>query len=228
MPPTPVGCRTAEATISLSGWELGGVVAGAPGLYVLGMPVLRTRASTFIHGAAADSNALSRPLLLLPQRQAAAGEGGGKSPVHAEDDVSPLPHIENCAGTAARRPSRNRRVAETDSCRHRASVWSSPVAPYISAASASAIGTSCARCLRSKSLGSELTRPSKASLTSNSERISRGCVTGWRSQSLAACSPLEVVSSCERAGPRLLGCFSAAVIRPSCTSRAAARYATAF
>jgi putative flavoprotein involved in K+ transport len=37
----------------------GGVVTGAPGLYVLGMPVLRTRASTYIHGAGADSEALA-------------------------------------------------------------------------------------------------------------------------------------------------------------------------
>jgi putative flavoprotein involved in K+ transport len=37
----------------------GGVVTGAPGLYVLGLPVLRTRASTYIHGAAADSEALA-------------------------------------------------------------------------------------------------------------------------------------------------------------------------
>jgi putative flavoprotein involved in K+ transport len=37
----------------------GGVVSGAPGLYVLGLPVLRTRASTYIHGAAADSEALA-------------------------------------------------------------------------------------------------------------------------------------------------------------------------
>ena len=37
----------------------GGVVTGAPGLYVLGMPVLRTRASTYIHGAATDSEALA-------------------------------------------------------------------------------------------------------------------------------------------------------------------------
>ena len=37
----------------------GGVVAGAPGLYVLGLPVLRTRASTYIHGAATDSDALA-------------------------------------------------------------------------------------------------------------------------------------------------------------------------
>jgi putative flavoprotein involved in K+ transport len=37
----------------------GGVVTGAPGLYLLGMPVLRTRASTYIHGAAADTAALA-------------------------------------------------------------------------------------------------------------------------------------------------------------------------
>ena len=37
----------------------GGVVADAPGLYVLGMPVLRTRASTYIHGAGTDSEALA-------------------------------------------------------------------------------------------------------------------------------------------------------------------------
>ena len=37
----------------------GGVVTSAPGLYLLGMPVLRTRASTYIHGADADSAALA-------------------------------------------------------------------------------------------------------------------------------------------------------------------------
>jgi putative flavoprotein involved in K+ transport len=40
----------------------GGLVAGAPGLYILGLPVLRTRASTYIHGAAADSDALASHL----------------------------------------------------------------------------------------------------------------------------------------------------------------------
>jgi putative flavoprotein involved in K+ transport len=40
----------------------GGVVTGAAGLYVLGMPVLRTRASTYIHGAATDSAALASHL----------------------------------------------------------------------------------------------------------------------------------------------------------------------
>ncbi|MFZ0173532.1 MAG: NAD(P)/FAD-dependent oxidoreductase [Acidimicrobiales bacterium] len=37
----------------------GGIVTGAPGLYILGMPVLRTRASTYIHGAATDTEALA-------------------------------------------------------------------------------------------------------------------------------------------------------------------------
>jgi len=40
----------------------GGVVTGAPGLYLLGQPVLRTRASTYIHGAAADTDALAAHL----------------------------------------------------------------------------------------------------------------------------------------------------------------------
>jgi putative flavoprotein involved in K+ transport len=40
----------------------GGVVTDAPGLYVLGLPVLRTRASTYIHGATADTEALARHL----------------------------------------------------------------------------------------------------------------------------------------------------------------------
>ena len=40
----------------------GGVVTGAPGLYVLGLPVLRTRASTYIHGAAGDTHAVARHL----------------------------------------------------------------------------------------------------------------------------------------------------------------------
>jgi putative flavoprotein involved in K+ transport len=43
----------------------GGVVTGAPGLYLLGMPVLRTRASTYIHGASTDSEALSDHLNLF-------------------------------------------------------------------------------------------------------------------------------------------------------------------
>jgi putative flavoprotein involved in K+ transport len=40
----------------------GGVVSGAPGLYLLGMPVLRTRASTYIHGAGADTEAMAAHL----------------------------------------------------------------------------------------------------------------------------------------------------------------------
>ena len=40
----------------------GGVVTGAPGLYLLGLPVLRTRASTYIHGATPDSQALASHL----------------------------------------------------------------------------------------------------------------------------------------------------------------------
>ena len=49
---------------------VGGVVTGTPGLYVLGMPVLRTRASTYIHGAIADSQALASHLQsFLSQRR---------------------------------------------------------------------------------------------------------------------------------------------------------------
>ena len=52
----------------------GGVVTGAPGLYVLGLPVLRTRASTYIHGAAADTAALADHLhTFLSDRTAPAG-----------------------------------------------------------------------------------------------------------------------------------------------------------
>lgn len=40
----------------------GGVVDNAPGLYVLGLPVLRTRASTYIHGALKDTAALGNHL----------------------------------------------------------------------------------------------------------------------------------------------------------------------
>jgi putative flavoprotein involved in K+ transport len=40
----------------------GGVVTSAPGLYVLGMPLLRTRASTYIHGAVTDSETLATHL----------------------------------------------------------------------------------------------------------------------------------------------------------------------
>jgi putative flavoprotein involved in K+ transport len=40
----------------------GGIVTDTPGLYVLGLPVLCTRASTYIHGASADSQALASHL----------------------------------------------------------------------------------------------------------------------------------------------------------------------
>ncbi len=40
----------------------GGVIASAPGLYIVGMPVLRTRASAYIHGAVTDSEALAAHL----------------------------------------------------------------------------------------------------------------------------------------------------------------------
>jgi len=59
----------------------GGVVTSAPGLYVLGLPMLRTRASTYIHGAATDSQALAGHLhsFLSSQRRsqrAAPGRAG--------------------------------------------------------------------------------------------------------------------------------------------------------
>jgi putative flavoprotein involved in K+ transport len=40
----------------------GGVVSDAPGLYVLGLPFLRRRRSTFIHGASADTADLAAHL----------------------------------------------------------------------------------------------------------------------------------------------------------------------
>jgi putative flavoprotein involved in K+ transport len=62
----------------------GGVVTDAPGLYVLGMPVLRTRASTYIHGAGPDSEALADHLhsFLSSQRrrQPAGRAGAGHQP----------------------------------------------------------------------------------------------------------------------------------------------------
>ena len=41
----------------------GGAVTDASGLYALGLPMLRTRASTYIHAAAADTEALANRLL---------------------------------------------------------------------------------------------------------------------------------------------------------------------
>jgi putative flavoprotein involved in K+ transport len=49
----------------------GGVVTGAPGLYVLGLPVLRSRASAYIHGAVGDTEVLADHLrAFLGQHQA--------------------------------------------------------------------------------------------------------------------------------------------------------------
>jgi putative flavoprotein involved in K+ transport len=55
----------------------GGVVTGAPGLYLLGLPVLRTRASTYIHGACTDSQALAGHLhsFLSSQRRSQPAAG---------------------------------------------------------------------------------------------------------------------------------------------------------
>jgi putative flavoprotein involved in K+ transport len=41
----------------------GGIVTDAPGLYALGLPMLRTRASTYIHGATADTKELADHLV---------------------------------------------------------------------------------------------------------------------------------------------------------------------
>jgi len=51
----------------------GGVVSEAPGVYALGLPVLRRRKSTFIHGAEADARDLVQHLLGY-----LAGRGGGQ------------------------------------------------------------------------------------------------------------------------------------------------------
>ena len=49
----------------------GGVVTGAPGMYVLGLPFLRTRRSTFIDGVGFDAEALCDHLAArLDRRQA--------------------------------------------------------------------------------------------------------------------------------------------------------------
>jgi putative flavoprotein involved in K+ transport len=65
----------------------GGVVAGVPGLYVLGLPVLRSRASTYIHGAATDSEALAEHLhsflsSQLRSQPAASPARAGRYPSH--------------------------------------------------------------------------------------------------------------------------------------------------
>ena len=59
----------------------GGVVTSAPGLYILGMPVLRTRASTYIHGVVADSQAVANHLhsFLSSQRQSRPTAAPGRA-----------------------------------------------------------------------------------------------------------------------------------------------------
>jgi putative flavoprotein involved in K+ transport len=60
----------------------GGVVTSAPGLYLLGMRVLRTRASTYIPGAAADSEALAEHLrsFLAGGHTTLSRSGHGRAP----------------------------------------------------------------------------------------------------------------------------------------------------
>jgi putative flavoprotein involved in K+ transport len=61
----------------------GGVVTGASGLYILGMPVLRTRASTYIHGAATDSEALADHLYSFLSSQRRWRESGHHARPHS-------------------------------------------------------------------------------------------------------------------------------------------------
>jgi len=58
----------------------GGVVTGVPGLYVLGLPVLRSRASTYIHGAAPDSEALAEHLHAFLNTQLRSQPAGPLTP----------------------------------------------------------------------------------------------------------------------------------------------------
>ena len=72
--PTTPGSTSPSVTATASIRHDGGVVTEAPGLYVLGLPVLRTRASTYIHGAAADTTALADHLhTFLSGRTAPSG-----------------------------------------------------------------------------------------------------------------------------------------------------------
>jgi putative flavoprotein involved in K+ transport len=64
----------------------GGVVSDAPGLYTLGLPLLRTRSSTYIHGASADTEAIADHLLgrLVPRTRAqniAKRRAGDRRPI---------------------------------------------------------------------------------------------------------------------------------------------------
>ena len=56
----------------------GGVVTESPGLYTLGLPLLRRRKSTFINGAEADARELTQHLLgyLAVRPGRVAGNGG--------------------------------------------------------------------------------------------------------------------------------------------------------
>jgi putative flavoprotein involved in K+ transport len=53
----------------------GGVVADSPGLYALGLPVLRRRKSTFIHGIEADAREVVGELV---SRLGSAGRNGSR------------------------------------------------------------------------------------------------------------------------------------------------------
>jgi putative flavoprotein involved in K+ transport len=68
----------------------GGVVTGVPGLYVLGLPVLRTRASTYIHGAVGDMEAVAAHLQGFlgssPARRRPAADGSD-GPRHSAEFV---------------------------------------------------------------------------------------------------------------------------------------------
>jgi putative flavoprotein involved in K+ transport len=76
----------------------GGVVTTVPGLYVLGQPVLRTRASTYIHGAVADSDALAGHL------HSALG-GTPRTPADAGRRQRSSFHLSGTASSGALRPA---------------------------------------------------------------------------------------------------------------------------
>jgi putative flavoprotein involved in K+ transport len=58
----------------------GGVVSDAPGLYLLGAPFLRRRASTYIHGAGADTDELGEHLHSYLGSRRARGWGSSSAP----------------------------------------------------------------------------------------------------------------------------------------------------
>ncbi len=51
----------------------GGVVTGTPGMYLIGLPFLRTRKSTYIDGVGPDAEALSEHLVARLSRATSAG-----------------------------------------------------------------------------------------------------------------------------------------------------------